>query len=192
MKTLSILFIRSVPLPLALQSLRALRQVYPEARLTVLSGPASVSSLESEHVVDRIIPYRGSRFGIFAAGPKCLLQLRTERFDYVLVPFTGADSLPFWNVGRMALMLAGGAVVWLACDDLGTGVDLKTCRHVSWREMWQRTSSMSGIRRTSLKILKWPFLCLFYAVAMPLLTMLAAVLLPLVWFKPTADDDRHI
>lgn len=182
----SLLFIRSVPLPATLRMLRLLRHAYPKAHLTVLTSPGTIAAITAEQVVDCIIPYVRPRFGLLAAGPKLLWQLRCRRFDRVLVPYVGPSWRPFWNVGRMAGMATGKETLWLPCDPASAG-NLEICHRVSLAEWLSQLQSVTGVRWLVLQALKWPFLCLFYLVAILFLSVLALLLIPLVWLKPAED-----
>jgi hypothetical protein len=155
MKVSSLLFVRSVPLPVALRSVQAIRQAHPEARLTVLTGTASISGFESDHLADQIIPYQASRFGVLAAGPDCIHRLRMGKFDCVLVPYIGADWWRFRNVGRMALVIGGRATLWLPCRDHKPLADLETCTPVLWRSFWLRMTLFYGVGWTLLRVMNW-------------------------------------
>jgi len=185
----SLLFIRSVPVPMAQAVLARLRRAYPDATVTALTSPASARPIEETEAVDEIQAYRSSRFGLRAAGARLLFALRRRRFDYVIVPTTGAHWLPFWNVGRVALAIGGRTAVWLPCDRTAETIDLDRCLPISVHA-WRRSASVSTrLRALALTGLKWPLLTVFYGVSMILLAILALVLLPLVWLKPDPESE---
>ena len=184
----SVLFIRSVPVPIAQGLVRQLRRAYPHATLSALTNIGGIEPLQATRMIDEIHPYRSNQFGLVAAGARLLLQLRRRRFDCVVVPFTGARWLPFWNVGRMALVIGGHRTVWLPCEEADQGVDLGGCRTVTILDWRRSIGGLTRARLLLLRLLTWPLLAIFYIGSMVMLTALAAVLLPLVWLKPDDSD----
>jgi hypothetical protein len=185
----SLLFIRSVPVPVAQAALATIRRSYPSAEITVLAGRASVTAMESLGVADRVVPYGPSRFGLLAAGPGIVARLRRHRFDAVIVPFAGSSREASWNVARLAAALGAPVALWLSCDRVADRVSLEACDRVSIREWLQRSLASAGLRQALLAAIRPPALCAFSAVAVVLLGALAFVLLPLVWLKPAPSDD---
>src|ERR1017187_10456193 len=83
---------------MSLPAIRAIRQVFPHAHLTVLARPGVAGLYARETAIDRVIPYPGLR-GLrvrreFAAG------LRAERFDgAILLPNSFDAALIVWLAG---------------------------------------------------------------------------------------------
>lgn len=181
----AMLFIRSVPVPIAQGLVTRIRRAYPKATLAALTNAGGVEPLEATGAVDEIHPYRSRQFGLLAAGAALLLRLRRRRFDCVIVPFVGTRWLPFWNVGRMALAIGAHRTVWLPCEAATPDVDLERCPSVSFRDWRRSVGVLTRVRLAVLRLLTWPLLTVFYVGSMALLMGLAVVLLPLVWLKPT-------
>jgi heptosyltransferase-2 len=78
---------------MATPTLRALRELYPEARLVAVVGPAVRPILEHLPTVDDLLPTRRGALGLAAA-------LRSERFDAaVLLPNSFKAALAAWLAG---------------------------------------------------------------------------------------------
>jgi hypothetical protein len=183
-KQRSILFVRSVALPLALKSLAAVRAGSPEARITVLTNEASARAIETTGHADEVIRYSAARFGIIDAGFRRLLPLRARHFDAVLVPYAGAEWLPFWNVGRFALALSARSTRWLQADSASSTIDVDTCERVTVGAWSRAMSPGSRARLTLVAVLKWPMLLSASLVALVMLAILAPLLFFFVWLTP--------
>jgi hypothetical protein len=181
------LFIRSVPVPMAIRALEQLRQ--RGCRPIVLTNVDAGGQLKARQLAEQIVPYRGTRFGLLAAGLRDIVALRRERFDLVIVPFTGSIT-PFWNVARLALALGGKRCVWLDCGETGASAGLDACHDVSVARWWRESHPFDLLRHALLACFRLPGLLLFYVAAMLMLSIVAAVLLPLVWLKPSRPSDR--
>jgi len=186
-KQRSILFVRSVALPLALKSLAALRAGSPHARITVLTNEASARAIEKTGHADEVIRYSATRFGITAAGFRHLLPLRARHFDAVLVPYAGTAWLPFWNVGRFALALSAGSTRWLPAESMSSAVDVDTCERVTVGTWWRATSPGRRARLALVAVLKWPVLLSATLVALVMLAILAPLLFFFVWLTPSPE-----
>jgi hypothetical protein len=191
MTPLRILFIRAVPQPVALQALRRIRNSHPSAHIAVLASESSITLFRKEGIADEYFAYQAARFGIAAAGAGLVLRLRRLDFDFVIAPYIGVDRLAFWNVARVALVLTRKKAVWLSCDSLHHFEEAEKCPSISFGERWRHARSMQGMREAILRLLKVPFLCLFYLAAMLSMAMLATVLIPLVWLKPAHREDGN-
>jgi hypothetical protein len=183
----SILFVRSVALPLALKSLAAVRAGSPDARITVLTNEASARAIEKTGHADEVIRYSAARFGIIDAGFRRLLPLRARHFDAVLVPYAGTEWLPFWNVGRFALALSARSTRWLPAESASAAIDVDTCERVTV-EAWSRAMSPGRRARLALvAVLKWPMLLSATLVALVMLAILAPLLFFFVWLTPAPE-----
>jgi hypothetical protein len=188
----SILFVRSVALPIALESLAAIRAANPDARITVLTNEASTRAIETSGNADEVLRYSPTRYGIVAAGLRRIGVLRVRRFDLVLVPYIGRSWLPFWNVGRFALALRGLDTRWLAAESASTSVDLTRCEAVTIRA-WSRAMGPGRRARLALvALLKWPALLTATVLGLAVLAIVAPVLFLFVWLTPPPENgDGH-
>jgi hypothetical protein len=183
----SLLFLRSVPVALALPGLRWLRQHAPGTTITVLTSAAGRAPLEEAGVIDACEIYEGQRMGIAAWGPRRLADLARRRFDVVVVPYVG-DRRDYWNVARLALAIRGRVTLWIKCDGLPSGGDPRlVLDRVVLADWWRETRTLAQLRLMVLRAVKWPALVIVYVLAMVFLAVLAAILLPLVWLKPDPE-----
>jgi len=138
--------------------------------------------------VDACEIYDGARLGVAAAGLRRIRRLTRRRFDIVVVPYAG-DRRDYWNVARLALAVRGGATLWLPCDRLPERGDLQAVLpRVALVDWWRETRATTRLRLLLLGAIKWPALIAGYALGMVALAALAAILLPLVWLKPSPDE----
>ena len=183
----SLLFLRSVPVALALPGLRWLREHAPGTTITVLTSAAGRAPLEEAGVIDACEIYEGQRMGIAAWGPRRLADLARRRFDVVVVPYVG-DRRDYWNVARLALAIRGRVTLWIKCDGLPNGGDPQlVLDRVILTDWWRETRTLGQLRLMVLSAVKWPALVIVYVLGMVFLAVLAAILLPLVWLKPDPE-----
>jgi hypothetical protein len=184
MTTSSVLFIRSVPSPVAIAALRWIRGQFPGAAVTVLTSDGGRRALEQAGIAASFEPYTTPRLGVASAGPTLVRHLAERRFDVVIVPYAG-DRSDYWNVARLGLGVRGRSTAWMACDRLtGNAEAHDVLVPVSLADWWREAHSVSRIRLALLGVVKWVALIGGYVVAMGALVALAALLLPLVWLKP--------
>lgn len=181
----SLLFVRSVPPAMAVPALKWVRRYAGGATITALTSAGGRLALEGAGVVDACEIYDAPRLGVFAAGLGRIRRLAKREFDVVIVPYAG-DRRDYWNVARFALALRGGATWWLRCDlaEQGASADA-VLRPVSLADWWRETRTIARLRNAALGAIKWPALVAGYVIGMAALTALAAILLPLVWLKPS-------
>ena len=191
MTTPSLLFVRSVPLAMALPALRWLRENASGATITALTSPGAKPALEGDGVVDACEIYDAPRLGVAAAGPRRIQQLTRRRFDIVVVPYVG-DRRDYWKVARLALAIRGTATLWLRCDHLPERGDPQVVLpRVALADWWRETRTTARLRLLLLGAIKWPALVAGYVLGMAALTALAAILLPLVWLKPATEEQQR-
>jgi hypothetical protein len=187
--TRSVLFVRSIPLPAARAALTALRRAAVPPRITVLTDEASVSRLVPTGLIDGAIIYRGTRFGLTAAGLDLIRQVREHEFDVVVVPYVGADRQRFWNVARLALAFAAPACVWMPCEGAAIPTHVDSCEPVRIGDWIRCRRPTDRIRGLLFAALTWPLLVAGSLLAIAMLAAAAAVLFPLVWLKPEPGHD---
>ena len=175
-----LLFVRCVPQPLAIAALDALRRARPGARIDVLSNEAAAPALVAAGAADGVVPYPGAAYGVLHAGLRLVLSLRRQRYDAVIVPFTGRGRDAFWNVARLALLLGASETLWQRVEPAAT----PAWTRVSLHDWWAGQSIATRIRHGLSKTLAVPALLAAFVVAMAGLALLAAILLPFVWLKP--------
>lgn len=186
----SILFVRSVPTPLALRALRELSFNTAGVSITVLTPPSGSEMIREALPNARVTVFTGRRFGLRPAGLRLLRWLRRQRFDVVVVPFTGRDVRRFWNVGRLGLAAAGRRTVWLPCDDADRRLGIDGCPPVRWRDYLADARSWRATRLRLLAAITWPLLVAGSCLAIVALLLVAAVLLPSLWLTP-GPATRH-
>lgn len=175
-----LLFVRCVPLPLAISALDALRRARPGARIDVLSNEAAAPAIVAAGVADAVVPYRGAAYGVLHAGLRLVLSLRRQRYDVVIVPFSGRGRDAFWNVATLALLFGARETLWQRLEPAAT----PAWTRVSLHDWWAGQSIVTRTRHGLSRALGVPALLAAYVVAMASLALLAVMLVPFVWLKP--------
>lgn len=179
----SVLFVRCVPVPLALEALQRLRQACPGARVDVLTSPAAAAQIERSGFADAVIPYKGRNFSLAQAGARLIVAMRRVRYDTVVVPITPQGHDAFWNVARIALLFGGRRTVWQPTDRT-PAADVSQWPAVSLAQWWRPGSRGARWRAALVRPLVVAALALTWIVAMVMLAIAALVLIPLVWLTP--------
>ena len=115
------LFIRSVPVPVALSKLVVLRHRYPDAEFTVLTRSDSRVVFETCPLVTRVHTFPDGRVAAGSLPPSTVAQLRSVAFERIFVP-VGSDEQGYDNVVQAARLCGDGAVVRLHPDNVETEV----------------------------------------------------------------------
>lgn len=189
MTSQSLLFVRSVPLTVAIPALRWLRSAAPDAAITVLTSSGAQATLTDGALADRVEVFDGHRLSIITAGPQRLWRLIRQRYDVIVVPYTGSRRA-YWNVVRLAWAVRGRSVVWLPCDGLAELQSTSRMAPATLADWWREQSVAANLRTAALKAVKWPLLVMLYGVGMTALTILALILLPMVWLAPSGERGR--
>lgn len=185
----SVLFVRCVPVPLALEALQRLRQACPGARVDVLTSPAAAAQIERSGFADAVIPYKGRKFTLAHAGAGLIVAMRRMRYDTVVVPITPQGTDAFWNVARIALLFGARRTVWQPTDRT-PAADVAQWPAVSLAQWWESRSRRGLWRAALARPLVVIALALTWIAAMAMLAVAALVLVPLVWLTPAPGERR--
>jgi glycosyltransferase involved in cell wall biosynthesis len=111
-------------------ALAAFRQSWPGAHVSALSHPGHRASLAA-HGVDTVIEVPGTRFGLLRLPLRLFAELRTMRFDVVMVPLMSGPFAAHLNLMLLAIA-CGTPRVAVFAPDLGLQ---ERSRRLMWREV---------------------------------------------------------
>jgi hypothetical protein len=107
-----LLFVRSVPVPIALSKLVVLRHRYPGAELWVLTRADSADVFALCPLVSRVLTFPPGRLNLASVAPDVLAELRGAGLEQAIVPVAD-DAVGPENVVRVALACGATRVVGL-------------------------------------------------------------------------------
>ncbi len=106
------LFIRSVPTPMALSKLVVLRHRYPDVEFWVLTRDDSRQVFEACPLVSRVLTFPPGRITLATMAAEAMVAIRGAGLERVIVPLDG-DSSGYDNVLRVAAACGAERIVML-------------------------------------------------------------------------------
>ena len=85
------------------QTLQALKQEYPDSRITVLAPESMTEAVSQTPLVDEVIPFRHpGRMTVFRLGSTQIAQLKRRRFDLAVALYNVDHGLGYSNIDIIA------------------------------------------------------------------------------------------